>query len=59
MYLGKQQQGIRYSTALLYRRESEDLTIEIGQIQQQWGGADCGLFAAAVCIALAAGQDAT
>ena len=59
MYLGSSSKELDTQLALLYRRESEDLTIEIGQIQQQRGGADCGLFSAAVCTALAAGQDPT
>ena len=58
MHLGSSSKELDTQLALLYRRESEDLTIEIGQIQQQRGGADCGIFAAAVCIALAAGRQA-
>ena len=45
--------------ALLYRRERGNFSVNVASIQQQRGGADCGLFSIAVCTALAMGQDPT
>ena len=43
--------------SLLYRQECGDLNVTIASIQQQNGGADCGLFAIAVCLSLAVKVD--
>ena len=52
--------NVQTQLASLYRREyPENLPIQIEQIQRQQGIADCGLFAAAVCVTLALGDDPT
>ena len=57
---GYQNLKINTQLASLYRREfPDDLKINIAPIQQQHGGADCELFAAAVCLTLALGDDPT
>ena len=45
--------------ALLYRKEVGNLRVTIAPIQQQRGGADCGVFAISVSMALAMGEDPT
>ena len=51
---------IKTQLASLYRRELRDeLDLIIEPIQQQQDGADCGLFAAAVCLTVALGSNST
>ena len=58
MYYGSISNSTKVQLALLYRKEApENLEIRIIPIQQQQGGSDCGLFAAAVCVLLAQGGD--
>ena len=45
--------------ALLYDKDKGNLSVTVVPVQQQRGPSDCGLFAAAVCTALAAGEDTT
>ena len=53
---GYQNLKINSQLASLYRRGfPDDLKINTAPIQQQHGGADCGLFATAVCLTLALG----
>ena len=60
MYFGSLSDEVKVQLALLYRREApHDLDVNLEQIQQQQGGSDCGLFAAAVCVTLAFGGDPT
>ena len=60
MYQDYVNTNVNIQLASLYRREfSEDLSITVELIQQQNGGSDCGLFAAAVCVALALGTNPT
>ena len=60
MYQGYVNTNVQTQLASLYRREfPEDLSITVESIQQQNGGSDCGLFAAAICVALALGTNPT
>ena len=52
---GKTTEELDVQLALLYGDGTGDLKVTLAPIQQQRGGADCGLFAAAVCLALATG----
>ena len=54
---GKTSEELDVQLALLYGDGTGDLKVTFAPIQQQRGGADCGLFAAAVCLALATGVD--
>ena len=55
MYSGYVNIDVKTQLASLYRREfPQNLCIDVESIQQQ-GVADCGLFAAAVCVTLALG----
>ncbi|KAI6648271.1 Calcium-responsive transcription factor [Oopsacas minuta] len=46
--------------AFLYENDADhELKVALAPIQQQRGGADCGLFAAAVCLTIATGGDPT
>ena len=54
---GKTSEELDVQLALLYGDGTGDLKIIFAPIQQQRGGADCGLFAAVVCLALATGVD--
>ena len=54
---GKTTEELDVQLALLYGDGTGDLKVTLAPIQQQRGGADCGLIAAAVCLALATGVD--
>ena len=54
---GRTSEELDVQLALLYGHGTGDLKVTFSPIQQQWGGADCGLFAAAVCLALVTGVD--
>ena len=56
-YAGRTSEELDVQLALLYGDSTGDLNVSFSHIQQQRGGADCGLFAAAVCLALATGVD--
>ena len=58
MYYGSVSKSTMVQLASLYRKEApENLEVRIIPIQQQQGGSDCGVFAAAVCVVLAQGGD--
>ena len=58
MYYGYISNNTKVQLASLYRKEApEDLEVRLVSIQQQQGGSDCGIFAAAVCVKLAKGGD--
>ena len=58
MYYGSVSKNTMVQLASLYRKEApENLEVRIISIQQQQGGSDCGVFAAAVCVILAQGGD--
>ena len=60
MYFGLLNDEVKVQLASLYRREApHDLYVNLEQIQQQQGGSNCGLFAAAVCMTLSFGGDPT
>ena len=60
MYQGYVNTNVQTQLASLYRREfPEDLSITVESIQLQNGDSDCGLFAAAICVALALGTNPT
>ena len=44
---------------LLYRKQVGNLTVNVAPMQQQRSESDCGLFATAVCTAVAMGEDLT
>ena len=50
---GRTSEELDVQLALLYGDGTGDLKVTFVPIQQQRGCADCGLFAAAVCLALA------
>ena len=54
---GRTSEELDVQLALLYDVSTGDLNVSFSHILQQRGGADCGLFAAAVCLALATGVD--
>ena len=56
--MGRTTEELSVQLALLYGHDAE-LKLTIASIQQQRGGADCGLFAAAVCLTIATGGDPT
>ena len=60
MYYGSITNKLKGQLASLYRKEApHNLEVIVEPIQQQQGGCDCGLFAAAVCINLALGGNPT
>ena len=60
MDYGSLSDRMKIQLASLYRREApNNLDVNLEPIQQQQGGSDCGLFAAAVCITLAIGGNPT
>ena len=54
---GKTSEELDIQLSLLYGDHTGDLKVTFAPIQQQRGDADCGVFAAAVCLALATGVD--
>ena len=56
-FSGKTSEEIDIQLALLYAHNESKLKIYVPAMQQQRGGADCGIFAAAVCLALVSGDD--
>ena len=56
---GRISEELDVQLALLYGDGTGDLKVTFAPIQQQRGCADCGLFAAAVCLALAPVDPAT
>ena len=56
---GRTSEELDVQLALLYGDCTGDVKVTFAPIQQQRGGADCGLFASAVCLALATGVDPT
>ena len=60
LYMESTSEDLDIQLSILYRREVGDLIVHVPANQhQQRGGADCGLFAIATCVALAMGQDPT
>ena len=59
LFIEPTSEGLDTQLALLYRKEVGNLIVSVTSIQQQREGADCGLFAIAVCTALAIGEDPT
>ena len=56
--MGRTTEELSVQLALLYGNDAE-LKLTIASIQQQRGGEDCGLFAAAVYLTIATGGDPT
>ena len=56
-YSGKTSEEIDIQLVLLYVHNDSKLRIYVTTMQQQRGGADCGIFAAAACLALVSGAD--
>ena len=57
MMTGRTSEELDVQLSLLYGSCSGELNVTFVPIQQQRGGADCGLFAAAVCLAVTNGDD--
>ena len=57
MFRGVTTMNLDTQLGLLYADKSMQLEVEVPKIQQQVGGTDCGLFAAAVVTAIATGSD--
>ena len=57
-YSGRTSEELDIQLALLYATNEPVLEVNVMPIQQQQrGGADCGVFVAAVCLAIASGDD--
>ena len=56
-YSGKTSEELDIQLALLYAHHEAKLKVNVVPIQQQRGGANCGVFAAAVCLSVATGED--
>ena len=57
-YSGKTSEELDIQLALLYAHQESKLKISVVvPMQQQRGGADCGVFAVAVCLAIASGEN--
>ena len=54
-FSGRTSEELDIQLALLYANNASSLHVNVVPIQQQRGGSDCGLFAAAVCTVLASG----
>ena len=54
-FSGKTSEELDIQLALLYAHHETELKVNIVPMQQQRGGADCGVFAAAVCLAITLG----
>ena len=57
MITGRTSEELDVQLSLLYGSNSGELNVTFVPIQQQIGGADCRLFAVAVCLAVANGDD--
>ena len=56
-YSGRSSEELDIQLALLYATNEPVLEENVMPIQKQRGGADCGVFVAAVCLAIASGDD--
>ena len=57
MMTGRTSEELGVQLSLLYGSSCGELNVTFVSIQQQRGSADCGLFAVAVCLAVANGDD--
>ena len=56
-YSGRTSEELDIQLSLLYAHQESELKVNVVAIQQQRGGADCGVFATAVCLAIYTGED--
>ena len=56
-YSGKTSEDLDVQLSLLYAHQVSKIKINVVPMQQQYEGADCGVFALAVCLAIASGED--
>ena len=54
---GRTSESFDIQLAQLHAKDEFELKINVVPIQQQRGVADCGVFAAAICLAVVSGQD--